>query len=227
MMIKYPHFAFNNLYLTNGYREERFGEDVVYEYEREDELEQCIRRLVLRKPEPLRGWDLRFLRRGLELTQADFGKMVDRDAQTVARWEKSAEVVPRFVDLMIRARFAERFEPQITGAKLLSFIDGTGPALPDYISLSLSRDGWKFTLAHEEFENVVGNTVVYVTHINQRTRATVLTSETYSPKVVLKSAFGTDVEEESKAFVARGLGLTALTFFESEPKYLTYGNRLQ
>lgn len=175
-MIKYPHFAFNNLYLTNGYCEVHFGEDVAYEYEREEELEQCIRRLVLRKPEPLRGWDLRFLRRGLELSQADFGKMVDRDAQTVARWEKSADVVPKFVDLMIRARFAERFEPQITGTKLLSFVDGTGTAFPDYISLSLSRDGWKFTLAHEAFENVAGNALVCFTNIDQGALVTALRS---------------------------------------------------
>lgn len=144
-MIKYQHFALDNLYLTNGYREMQTNYGIEREYDREEELEQCVRRLLLRKPEPLRGWDLRFLRRGLELSQADFGKMVDRDAQTVARWEKSAELVPKFVDLMIRARFAERFEPKIELAEVLNFIDGTAPALPKQIQLFLSTDGWKFT----------------------------------------------------------------------------------
>lgn len=143
-MIKYLHFALDNLFLANGYRETRVDSYIEREYEREEELEQCIRRLVLRKPEPLRGWDLRFLRRGLELSQTDFGIIIDRDAQTVARWEKSAESVPKFVDLMIRARFAERFEPQIKLAELLSFTDGAAPALPTFIQLSLTQNGWVF-----------------------------------------------------------------------------------
>lgn len=150
-MIKYPHFAFDNLYLTNGYSETHIGDEVVYEYEREDEIEQCIRRLVLRKPEPLRGWDLRFLRRGLELSQADFGEMVDRDAQTVARWEKAAEIIPKFVDLTIRIRFAERFEPGIKLADVLDFIDGTAATKPKLIKLSLSASGWDITPEPEKF----------------------------------------------------------------------------
>jgi DNA-binding transcriptional regulator YiaG len=143
-MIKYLHFASDNLFLANGYHEAHTDNGIEREYEREVELEQCIRLLVLRKPEPLRGWDLRFLRRGLELSQADFGGMVDRDAQTVARWEKSSEHVPKFVDLMIRARFAERFEPQIKLSELLSFTDGTAPALPTFIQLKLTPNGWTF-----------------------------------------------------------------------------------
>lgn len=143
-MIKYQHFALNNLFLANGYIETPTDDGIEREYEREEELEQCIRLLVLRKPERLRGWDLRFLRRGLELSQADFGEMVDRDAQTVARWEKSSEQVPKFVDLMIRARFAERFEPQIKLAEILSFTDGTAPAFPEVIQLFLTQSGWVF-----------------------------------------------------------------------------------
>lgn len=143
-MIKYKHFALDNLFLANGYLETSTEYGVEREYEREDELEQCIRRLVLRKPEPLRGWDLRFLRRGLELSQADFGRMVDRDAQTIARWEKSADSIPKFVDLMIRARFAERFEPEVMLTELLGFVDGRSHALPEFIQLSLTQNGWNF-----------------------------------------------------------------------------------
>ena len=144
-MIKYQHFALDNLYLANGYREMQTSHGIEREYDREDELEQCVRRVLLRKSGLLRGWDLRFLRRGLELSQADFGKMVDKDAQTVARWEKSAEPITKLVDLMIRARFAERFEPEIKTAELLRFIDGAAPTLPNKIQLFLTTDGWNFT----------------------------------------------------------------------------------
>ncbi len=144
VMIKYQHFALDNLFLANGYSEESTEDGIERQYEREDELEQCVRRLVLRKPGLLRGWDLRFLRRGLELSQAEFGKVIDRDAQTVARYEKSAEPVPKSVDVMIRVRFAERFEPEMKLRELLSFSDGTAPTLPTFIQLSLTDAGWIF-----------------------------------------------------------------------------------
>lgn len=150
-MIKYQHFALNNLFLANGYIETHSEYGIEREYEREDELEQCIRRIVLRKPEPLRGWDLRFLRRGIELSQADFGKTIDRDAQTIARWEKSAEPIPKFVDLMVRARFAERFEPQIMLVELLRIVDGASPALPSFIQLSLTQNGWNYNFGSLTF----------------------------------------------------------------------------
>ena len=118
-MITYPHFAFTQLRLVNGYHELDTEDGLAREYEREDELEHCIRRLVLRRPTSLRGSDLRFLRSGLEITQASFGKMVDRDAQTVARWEKSSETVPMYVDLTIRMRFAARFDNALSIKEVL------------------------------------------------------------------------------------------------------------
>lgn len=147
-MITYPHFAFTQLRLVNGYHELETEDGLAREYEREDELEHCIRRLVLRRPTPLRGFDLRFLRRGLEITQAAFGQMVDRDAQTVARWEKSSESVPKYVDLMIRIRFAEHFDPTLSINEVLSFVDGTAPPLPNVIYLTLFMEGWAFSFNH-------------------------------------------------------------------------------
>lgn len=145
-MIAYRHFALPNLFLANGYEEIITEDGVEREYHQEDELEQCVRRLLLRNPAPLRGWDLRFLRHGLGLSQSEFGQMVERDAQTVARWEKSPDPVPKFADVMIRIRFAERFEPSLAIGDVLSFADGTAKALPKRITLTLGDDGWNFDL---------------------------------------------------------------------------------
>lgn len=144
-MIKYEHFALNNIYLTNGYIERVTDHEIEHEYEQEQELEQFIRLLLLRKPDTLCGWDLRFLRKGLELSQADFGCMVDRDAQTVARWEKSATPIPKTVDLMIRSRFAERFDPSINASDLLKLIDGGAQPFSNPVHLSLTNKGWGLT----------------------------------------------------------------------------------
>lgn len=145
-MIHYEHFALPNLYLLNGYREVETPDGIYHEYERGDELELCVGRVLLRKPERLRGWDLRFLRRALALSQPDFGQLVDRDAQTVARWEKSEDVIPTFVELTIRARFAERFEPWMCVEELLTYVDGRAPQLPERIVLHLTDAGWTFDI---------------------------------------------------------------------------------
>ena len=145
-MTRYPHFAFPKLFLVNGYREFKTHNGLALEYEQEDGLEQCIRRLVVRKPERLRGWDLRFLRRGLNLSQAQLGEQVDRDAQTIARWEKTNDAIPSAVDLTIRTRFAARFEPQMSTQEILSYVDGKEHKLPTSIYLRLTNQGWQFEL---------------------------------------------------------------------------------
>lgn len=145
-MIPYIHFAFNNLYLANGYSETNTSDGMIREYESPDKLEHCVRRLVIRKKEPLRGWDLRFLRRGLEISQAEFGKMVGRDAQSIARWEKSKENVPEFADIAIRLKFADRFEPLMTARELMDCIESRGQRFPDRIVFSLNNGEWNFEL---------------------------------------------------------------------------------
>ena len=112
-------------------------------YENEESLEQCVRRIVLRKPERLRGWDVRFLRRGLDMTQAQLGEYLDRDAQTVARWEKSADVVSLPVDLAIRARFASVFAPEMTAGTLLLIALRKAEALPERVLLWRAGTGWR------------------------------------------------------------------------------------
>lgn len=143
-MTQYPHFAFPKLFLLNGYKELETHRGIELEYEQEDDLEQCIRRLLVRKPTRFQGWDLRFLRRGLGLSQADVGAQIDRDAQTIARWEKSADPIPSAVDLAIRTRFAARFEPQLSTQEILDYVDGRGERLPTSIYFRLTNDGWQF-----------------------------------------------------------------------------------
>lgn len=157
-MLAYPHFAVQGLLLQNGYTEIDSPTGVRREYAHEDRLELCIARVLLRKPERLRGWDLRFLRRSLNLSQAQLGKLIDRDAQTVARWEKTKRRVPSFVDLAIRCRFAERFDGNMTLKEVLSFVDGTAAKLPRNILLRHEGDDWHFFL-HPRFDlfHVVGH----------------------------------------------------------------------
>lgn len=141
-MIHYPHFAFKNIYLINGYTQEFTEHGFVYSYEDEDGLEQAIRCMLLKKVGVLTGWDLRFLRQGLQISQAQFGSFLDRDGQTVARWEKSNNIIPKFADLTIRSYFSKQFEPSITASELISHINGNDTLNQGKQFLSFDNNKW-------------------------------------------------------------------------------------
>lgn len=144
-MIRYRHFAMPNLYLANGYSETHFEDGIEREYLNEDGLEHCVRRVLLRYPHRFNGHQLRFMRRGLGLTQASFGELIDRTEQAIARWEKSSSIVPRFVDLAVRSRFAAQFERDMTVAELLGYADGLPQEpLPEKITLTCLNGSWTF-----------------------------------------------------------------------------------
>lgn len=145
-MIKYTHFALANLYLLNGYTKFETPYGDAYEYADEDGLEQAIRRLLLLSPKRLDGKALRFLRRGLQLSQEALAKLLDRDAQTIARWEKSPDLITAPIDLNIRVRFAAAFDPRVSMKDLIDASDGNAPPLPDVIYLTYVNGRWMFLL---------------------------------------------------------------------------------
>lgn len=122
-MISYPHFAAQNLFLKNGYAQEESEYGELLSYMDEDSLEACIRLIVAVTPKRLNGPKLRFLRRGLDLSQEAFGEFVDRDTQTIARLEKSDNPIPQAIDLAIRSRFLARFKPCMPIGEILSIHD--------------------------------------------------------------------------------------------------------
>jgi transcriptional regulator with XRE-family HTH domain len=226
----YQHFAVPNLYLANGYREMRDGDVVLREFEREDDLENAIRRILIRKSGRLSGWDMRFLRRGLNLTQADVGRFVDRDAQTIARWEKSRESVPTFLDLSIRARFAARFDPGMSIEELLSYVDARGPHWPNRIVLTFANSRWSFNLqswitslyATARTSNVLGLPVMprqYGTFLEIDAAISDIQSDISGRETMrLEEIHRLDISDYSNLFVGR---------MTSQPRYLPQSPTLE
>ena len=139
----YPHFAVPGLYLENGYTVTGSPADPERMYEDENQLEHCVRRLLLRKPERLRGWDLRFLRAGLSLAQQDFAAVLGLSVETISEWELSHAHVPAYADLAIRVLFAARFEPALPLVELLTYANSSGCPLPAEIHLRHAPGRWE------------------------------------------------------------------------------------
>lgn len=143
-MIKYSHFAVPNLYLQDGYVQEETEYGKTTSYVDLDGLEDCVRKILVRTPMDLTGTQLRFLRRGLSLTQEEFGSMIGKDSQTVARMEKSEDVIPKPVDLLLRARYLAKLDPSFHLGELLCIHDRTTRVPQERIVLSYSNGRWTF-----------------------------------------------------------------------------------
>ncbi|MEK7884458.1 helix-turn-helix domain-containing protein [Methyloversatilis sp. NSM2] len=140
-MLKYKNFSLDDVFLLNGYSETETPEGLVREYADEKGLEQIIRRLVVTRKRFLSGWDMRFIRQGMGLSQAQLGAFLERDSQTIARWEKSKDNVPLLADLAVRIRFCSLFEPDFSAKDLTELAEGSAPA-PGAVFLSFLHGSW-------------------------------------------------------------------------------------
>lgn len=169
-MIPYSHFALENLFLENGFERQETAYGEATSYVDEDGLEECIRRILLRTPVRLNGRQLRFLRRGLGLSQEAFGQLIEKDGQTVARLEKSHEDVPKMIDLVIRARYFAQIEPSKSIGEILSIHDCTAKIPTERIILSNSGNRWTYRFDIPKFriefvESQVASNAVFVEDI--------------------------------------------------------------
>lgn len=141
-LIPYLHFAVPNLFLESGYHQEDSVYGELTTYSDEDGLEECIRRILIQIPKRFNGRQLRFLRRGLNLSQNEFGKLIDKTEQTVARIEKSSKLVSRSIDLTIRTSYFSKYKPDTHIGEILSIVDEKSNFLKEKIILSYVTGKW-------------------------------------------------------------------------------------
>lgn len=81
-----------NIRLKNGFikHQTRYGEGLAYQGLTSLTQQVCVA-LALR-PGRLTGTEFRYIRRALELSQSNLGKLFDRTEQTIANWEKNNKV---------------------------------------------------------------------------------------------------------------------------------------
>jgi len=106
-MYHYTECGLRNVWLANGYeiRDTPFGKGV--SIHNVEGLTAVICNALTKKPIPVTGAELRFLRNsGLLLSQPALGNLIGVDGQSVARWEKSGRV-PKWADKLIRLLYLE------------------------------------------------------------------------------------------------------------------------
>ena len=102
----YKRCGLDNIFLVNGFEEE-FDEDgeryvTVLDV---DDLHKAIGLHLVTCRKTLSPKEIRFLRRTMDLTQAEMGRLIDQSAQQVARWEKGISNISGPADRLMRVMF--------------------------------------------------------------------------------------------------------------------------
>jgi DNA-binding transcriptional regulator YiaG len=119
---RYRLCGLNNVFLLNGveFHHGDYGRGVsIYKAE---ELHRKIGMHLILRRKALSPKEMRFLRKQMELTQAELARYLGVTSQTVARYEKGETKIPGPVDRLVRFAFAFHCSPADRRAKLLEEI---------------------------------------------------------------------------------------------------------
>lgn len=133
---RYTMCGLDNIFLLNGYVVETHdGEEYVSIKDR-DGLHKAIGRYLIRHRKGLAPKEIRFLRKTMDLTQAELAEKLGNDSQSVARWEKGICEMPGMADKLLRITFLAA-----------NMADGDEALLREFVLSALSEldalDEWK------------------------------------------------------------------------------------
>lgn len=83
-----------NIWLNNGFKLVTHGDHELMEVEDREGLHREIALWLVTRRNSLKGREVKFIRRAMDLTQAELGHHLSTSEQTVARWEKSKVQIP-------------------------------------------------------------------------------------------------------------------------------------
>jgi DNA-binding transcriptional regulator YiaG len=103
----YVESGLDYVWLAGGFIREETPYGPAVMVENASALDRALADVVLRHRRHLTGQEVRFLRGLVDLTQDDLGKLLGKDAQSVARWERSKTKIPPTEDRALRQIFLE------------------------------------------------------------------------------------------------------------------------
>jgi DNA-binding transcriptional regulator YiaG len=103
----YTECGLDYVYLMDGFKVVETGHGPVVQIANASKLDRAIAMAVVGHQKRLTDQDVRFLRGLLDMTQEQLGRILGKDAQTVARWEKGKTELPPTEDIAIRQIYLE------------------------------------------------------------------------------------------------------------------------
>ncbi len=99
----YTECGLDDVYLMNGYEVHETAYGTGVSVNNVDGLHRAIARRLCSSKTELHPRELKFLRKMMDLTQAELAQLLRCDYQTVARWERGQAGIPGAADLLVRA----------------------------------------------------------------------------------------------------------------------------
>ncbi len=144
-MFHYTSCGLSNVHLRNGYEEidTPYGKAVsIHDVEG---LHRAIGLHMIRNnPDHLNPEEIRFLRKEMDLPQANLAHLLDVNESSVRNWENGRNAIPGPADRMLRTLYAEKVQGDGTVHELLERISRINRELYEKkaIELEESEDGW-------------------------------------------------------------------------------------
>ena len=145
-LYKYDMSGLDNVYLVNGYtwHETPYGKAI--QIHSDDSLDKAIMSILVSKPANITGKEIRYLRSNFGLSQPDLAKLLSKDTQTIARWEKSGKTA-KTTEMLARVVFANLLDGNQSINRVVQTLNAIDHAKHARI-VAVEKHG-KWTATHE------------------------------------------------------------------------------
>lgn len=141
--LHYTQCGLDDVYLLNGFlrRQTPYGEGVAVE--KAEELHEAIAHSLCVDRPFLNGKEFKFLRKQMNLTQAELAQQFGSDVQAVARWEKGRARIQGAADRLIRVVYLASRDMDVTASELLEAVAQLDESADERQVFEETPEGWK------------------------------------------------------------------------------------
>jgi DNA-binding transcriptional regulator YiaG len=113
-MYHYLESGLDNVWLRNGYLEENTPYGPTVAFKDISGLHESISLAIVQRAGKLRGIEIRFLRRQMEMSQVALAELIGVTSQSLALWEKGKAVITPPSDKLLRLIVKGHYSGQVT-----------------------------------------------------------------------------------------------------------------
>ena len=133
----------DNVFLGSGYDVVNTPEGRGVRIPNLDELHCAIGEFLAVHKKTLIGKELRYLRKHMNLTQAELGHLIGLSSQQVARWEKDQCEISGAAESLLRVLFMEHLRKDISVRGLLLELNECDGSAEDKTMFIATEKGWQ------------------------------------------------------------------------------------
>lgn len=145
--LHYTDCGLDDVYLLSGYQIEETPYGRGLSIKNIDQLHTAIGCYLAKQKKALSSKELRFLRKQMDLTQSELGKIFGLSSQQVARWEKGESAISGPADVLVRVLFIQHAGNNIDLQQLVKSLEEIDSPMDEKFFFEKTSNGWKQKVA--------------------------------------------------------------------------------